>query len=94
MARVPQDRLDPVLRRMIAAALLGGYAAHVLRPRGTPPLIDLRLFDRPAFGASVVAAALLLAPFGLGSALVMPLAGRLSDRLGSRVLAVGGAERV
>ncbi|MEW2162135.1 MDR family MFS transporter [Streptomyces sp. NPDC007084] len=104
----------------LAAALLAGYAAHALRVGQTPPLIDLRLFTRRSFSASVVAAAVLglatfasifviplyyqqvrglgvfesglrLAPFGVGSALVMPLAGRLSDRLGSRSLAMTGA---
>jgi MFS family permease len=37
------------------------------------------------------AAGLLVAPLGLGSALAMPLAGRLSDRLGARSLVQGGA---
>ncbi|MET9592109.1 MDR family MFS transporter [Streptomyces sp. NPDC006516] len=103
-----------------AVLLLAGYAVHALRARETPPLIDLRLFTRRSFTASVVAAAVLglatfasifviplyyqqvrgygvldaglrLAPFGLGSALVMPLAGRLSDRWGSRNLALTGA---
>lgn len=105
---------------LVAVVLLAGYAFHALRPRRTPPLIDLRLFSRPSFSASVVAAALLglvtfgsifaiplyyqqvrmhgafeagllLAPFGLGSAIVMPVAGRLSDKLGSRTLALTGA---
>ncbi|MFF5306628.1 DHA2 family efflux MFS transporter permease subunit [Streptomyces sp. NPDC013161] len=104
----------------VAAVLLAGYAVHALRGRGTPPLIDLRLFARRSFSASVIAAAVLglatfasifviplyyqqvrgygvfesglrLAPFGVGSALVMPLAGRLSDRWGSRNLALTGA---
>lgn len=104
----------------VAAVLLAAYAGHALRTRGTPPLIDLRLFTRRSFSASVVAAAVLglatfasifviplyyqqvrgydvfesglrLAPFGVGSALVMPLAGRLSDRWGSRNLALTGA---
>ncbi|MEU1259438.1 MDR family MFS transporter [Streptomyces chartreusis] len=104
----------------LAVVLLAWYAAHALRTRETPPLIDLRLFTRRSFTASVVAAAVLglatfasifviplyyqqvrgydvfesglrLAPFGLGSALVMPLAGRLSDRWGSRNLALTGA---
>jgi EmrB/QacA subfamily drug resistance transporter len=103
-----------------AVVLLAGYAVHALRGRETPPLIDLRLFTRGSFTASVVAAAILgiatfasifviplyyqqvrgtgvfeaglrLAPFGVGSALVMPLAGRLSDRWGSRNLAMTGA---
>ncbi|MER5950493.1 DHA2 family efflux MFS transporter permease subunit [Streptomyces sp. NPDC001904] len=103
-----------------AVVLLAAYAVHALRGRGTPPLIDLRLFTRGSFTASVVAAAILgiatfasifviplyyqqvrgtgvfeaglrLAPFGVGSALVMPLAGRLSDRWGSRNLALTGA---
>lgn len=103
-----------------AVVLLAGYAAHALPARRTPPLIDLRLFTRRSFTASVVAAAVLglatfasifviplyyqqvrgydvfesglrLAPFGVGSALVMPLAGRLSDRWGSRNLALTGA---
>lgn len=104
----------------VAVLLLVGYAAHALRGREHPPLIDLRLFARGNFTASVIAAAvlglatfgsifaiplyyqqvhgfgvfeagLLLAPFGLGSAFVMPLAGRLSDRWGSRNLALVGA---
>jgi MFS family permease len=104
----------------VAVVLLAGYAAHALRKSGKAPLIDLRLFTRRSFTASVVAAAVLglatfasifviplyyqqvrgygvfesglrLAPFGVGSALVMPLAGRLSDRWGSRNLALAGA---
>ncbi|GAB3984285.1 MDR family MFS transporter [Actinoallomurus acanthiterrae] len=35
-------------------------------------------------------AGLLLAPMGIGAALSMPVAGRLTDRVGSRVLAVSG----
>lgn len=41
-------------------------------------------------GDSPLHAGLLLAPMGLGAALSMPIAGRLTDRIGSRVLAVGG----
>ncbi|MFF0150484.1 MDR family MFS transporter [Micromonospora sp. NPDC005203] len=103
-----------------AVLLLGGYAWHALRPRRTAPLIDLRLFTRPSFAASVLVgglvglvtfasifalplyqqlvrghdtfeAALLLAPLGIGSAISMPLAGRRSDRVGARLLALGGA---
>jgi EmrB/QacA subfamily drug resistance transporter len=102
-----------------ALLLLAGYAVHALGPRRTPPLIDLRLFTRRGFSASVTvgslvglatfaslfalplyyqqarghgtfAAALLLAPLGVGSAISMPLTGRLSDRLGSRSPVLGG----
>ncbi|MER7193734.1 DHA2 family efflux MFS transporter permease subunit [Streptomyces flaveolus] len=102
-----------------AIVLLTGYAVHALGARRTPPLIDLRLFTRRSFSASVTvgslvglatfaslfalplyyqqarghgtfAAALLLAPLGVGSALSMPLTGRLSDRLGSRSPVLAG----
>jgi len=104
----------------VAVVLLGGYAVHALRRRETPPLIELRMFARRNFSASVLtgalvglatfgslfvlplyyqqvrghgvfAAGLLLAPLGLGSAISMPLSGRLSDRLGSQRLVQCGA---
>ncbi|MFC5750474.1 DHA2 family efflux MFS transporter permease subunit [Actinomadura rugatobispora] len=54
-------------------------------------LFALPLYYQQAHGHGVLAAGLLLAPFGAGSAVAMPLAGRLSDRIGSRGLALGGA---
>ncbi|ROT33843.1 DHA2 family efflux MFS transporter permease subunit [Micromonospora sp. HM5-17] len=42
-------------------------------------------------GDGAFVAGLLVAPMGLGSVLAMPVAGRLSDRLGARGLALGGA---
>ncbi|RSN15422.1 MFS transporter [Nonomuraea sp. WAC 01424] len=104
---------------LAGAALISGYAAHALRKRGAPPLIEPRLFANRGFVASVaimglgglanfatlftlplyyqqahghgvLAAGLLMAPVGLGGAIAMPLAGRLSDRFGARGLATAG----
>lgn len=54
-------------------------------------LFVLPLYYQQAHGHGVLAAALLMAPVGLGGAISMPLAGRLSDRIGPRGLATGGA---
>ncbi|MEV5572662.1 DHA2 family efflux MFS transporter permease subunit [Spirillospora sp. NPDC052269] len=104
----------------IGAVLLAGYGVRAVTVRSTPPLLDLRLFSRSSFSASVGimalsgivtfgmlfllplyyqqahghgarVAGLLVAPMGLGASLAMPVAGRLSDRIGSRVLARCGA---
>ncbi|GAA4902837.1 EmrB/QacA subfamily drug resistance transporter [Stackebrandtia albiflava] len=54
-------------------------------------LIVLPLYYQQAHGSTVLAAGLLVAPFGLGGTISMPLAGWISDRIGSRVLARTGA---
>ncbi|MFJ9210072.1 DHA2 family efflux MFS transporter permease subunit [Streptomyces sp. NPDC102264] len=54
-------------------------------------LFALPLYYQVLHGHGARAAGLLVAPLGLGSALAMPLAGRLSDRLGARNLVRGGA---
>lgn len=54
-------------------------------------LFALPLYYQQAHGHGVLAAGLLMAPLGLGGAISMPLAGRLSDRIGARGLAGGGA---
>ncbi|MYS19328.1 drug resistance transporter, EmrB/QacA subfamily [Streptomyces sp. DvalAA-14] len=54
-------------------------------------LFALPLYYQQVRGHDTFASALLLAPLGVGSALSMPLTGRLSDRLGSRRLVLGGA---
>ncbi|MFJ9029546.1 DHA2 family efflux MFS transporter permease subunit [Streptomyces sp. NPDC102274] len=54
-------------------------------------LFALPLYYQALHGHGARAAGLLVAPLGLGSALAMPLAGRLSDRLGARRLVRGGA---
>ncbi|GGV60313.1 MFS transporter [Streptomyces griseoloalbus] len=54
-------------------------------------LFALPLYYQQAHGHGTLAAGLLVAPIGLGAALAMPLAGSLSDRIGSRSLVQGGA---
>jgi EmrB/QacA subfamily drug resistance transporter len=54
-------------------------------------LFALPLYYQQAHGHGTLAAGLLLAPFGLAGAIAMPLAGRLSDRIGARGLATAGA---
>ncbi|MEV4017063.1 DHA2 family efflux MFS transporter permease subunit [Nonomuraea angiospora] len=68
----------------VAIMGLGGLALFAA-------LFALPLYYQQAHGHGVLAAGLLMAPLGLGGALAMPLAGRLSDRIGARGLAVGGA---
>ncbi|WP_433434333.1 DHA2 family efflux MFS transporter permease subunit [Nonomuraea sp. CA-141351] len=54
-------------------------------------LFALPLYYQQAHGHGVLTAGLLMAPIGLGGAVAMPLAGRLSDRVDARGLATGGA---
>jgi EmrB/QacA subfamily drug resistance transporter len=54
-------------------------------------LFILPLYYQQLHNEGALAAGLLLAPYGIGCALAMPTAGRLSDRLGPRNLARSGA---
>ncbi|WP_261808378.1 DHA2 family efflux MFS transporter permease subunit [Nonomuraea sp. C10] len=89
-ARRGQPLIDPRLfaRRSFSAAVvvmgLVGLATFAT-------LFALPLFFRQVHGVGALAAGLLVAPVGAGAAVAMPLAGRLSDRLGARGLALGGA---
>jgi EmrB/QacA subfamily drug resistance transporter len=62
---------------LVAAALFGA-------------MILLPLYYQVARGESALAAGLLMAPQGVGAALAMPLAGRLTDRVGGGRVAVVG----
>jgi EmrB/QacA subfamily drug resistance transporter len=106
--------LGPLLA---GAALVAAFVAHALRT--ARPLVDVRLFSRPAFaaaaatvflvgaalfgamlvlplyyqvarGETALTAGLLMAPQGVGAALAMPLAGRLTDRVGGGAVACVG----
>ncbi|MFD0746748.1 DHA2 family efflux MFS transporter permease subunit [Phytohabitans flavus] len=54
-------------------------------------LFALPLYYQHAHEYGVFATGLLIAPAGLGGAIAMPLAGRLSDQIGARGLAAAGA---
>jgi EmrB/QacA subfamily drug resistance transporter len=106
-----------VLPLLAGLGLIGAFVLHALHVRR--PLLDVRLYGRPTFGAasitmfclaaalfggmilmplywqqirseSVLDTGLLMAPMGLGMALVMPIAGRLTDRFGGGPLALVG----
>lgn len=89
-ARRGEPLIDPRLfaRRSFSAAVvvmgLVGLATFAT-------LFALPLFFRQVHGVGELAAGMLVAPVGAGAAVAMPLAGRLSDRLGARGLALGGA---
>jgi EmrB/QacA subfamily drug resistance transporter len=54
------------------------------------PLLLIALFYQEVQGKSVIAAGLLLAPQGIGSLIPRQIAGRLTDRLGSRPVVLTG----
>ncbi|HEX2103233.1 MAG TPA: DHA2 family efflux MFS transporter permease subunit, partial [Solirubrobacteraceae bacterium] len=63
---------------MVGAALFGG-------------MLLLPLYFQLARGETALSAGLLLAPQGVGAALAMPFAGRLTDRLGGGRIALAGS---
>jgi EmrB/QacA subfamily drug resistance transporter len=74
----------------------GRYTAGVVVMSLVGAVLFSSVFLMPEYyqharGHDALTAGLLAAPFGLGSLVAMPLAGRLPDRIGSRVLAPVGA---
>ncbi|MFE3504461.1 DHA2 family efflux MFS transporter permease subunit [Kitasatospora sp. NPDC059146] len=71
---------------VVAMALTGAavFSLYVLLP----------LYQQQVHGQSLMASGLLLAPFGVGTFLGMPLAGRLSDKVGANLLVPVGAALV
>ncbi len=66
-----------------ATVLLAGAAAF-------GALLVLPLYLQVARGASTLATGLLMAPQGIGAAIVMPISGRLTDRIGGGRISVVG----
>ncbi|TDD79939.1 DHA2 family efflux MFS transporter permease subunit [Actinomadura darangshiensis] len=87
-------RTPPLIdvRLFARASFTAGVTVMTLTGLGTfAALFMLPLYYQQAHGHGALAAGLLVTPVGLGGALAMPVAGRLSDRAGSRALAQGGA---
>jgi EmrB/QacA subfamily drug resistance transporter len=111
------DAVRVIVPCLLGVGLVAVFALHALRARR--PLLELRLYRRPAFASasvamfclgaalfgamillplywqevrheSVIDTGLLTAPQGLGAALMMPLAGKLTDRYGGGPLALIG----
>ncbi|MDT0265667.1 DHA2 family efflux MFS transporter permease subunit [Streptomyces sp. DSM 44915] len=88
-ARVPHPLIDLRLfanRGFTAAVTIMGLSGVI----NFAAFFALPLYYQQVHGHGVLAAGLLMAPMGLGGSLAMPLAGRLSDRFGSRGLAAAG----
>ena len=77
---------DRVVRAAAATTFLVGGALF-------GAMIILPLYYQVARGESALTAGLLMAPQGVGAALAMPLAGRLTDRVGGGRVARGRAAR-
>lgn len=82
-------RRDALIDLRLFAARPFGAAVAVMALTGVvlfSSLFVVPLYHQVVRGHDVLHAGLLLAPLGVGSFVAMPLAGRLSDRVGSRVL--------
>ncbi|MBO2465127.1 DHA2 family efflux MFS transporter permease subunit [Actinomadura violacea] len=87
-------RTAPIIdvRMFRSAPFTASVTVMLLTGLGTfAAIFMLPLYYQQALGHSALVAGLLVTPVGLGGAAAMPLAGRLSDRVGSRTLAQGGA---
>jgi EmrB/QacA subfamily drug resistance transporter len=87
--RVPRPLLDVRLygRRTFAAASITTFCLAAALFGG---MILMPLYYQQVRGEDVLATGLLVGPQGLGAALAMPIAGRLTDRIGGGPLAVVG----
>ncbi|GAA2158923.1 MULTISPECIES: DHA2 family efflux MFS transporter permease subunit [Glycomyces] len=92
--RARRPGAEPLIDLRLFAS--GGFSASVAIMGLTgvvmyASLVVLPLYYQDLHGSGVLAAGLLIAPFGIGGTVSMPLAGWISDRIGSRSLARAGA---
>lgn len=92
--RALRPGVEPLIDLRLFAS--GGFSASVAIMGLTgvvmyASLVVLPLYYQDLHGSGVLAAGLLIAPFGIGGTVSMPLAGWISDRIGSRILARSGA---
>ena len=87
--RAPRPLLDVKLFRVPAFGAAAA-ATFLLGAALFGALILLPLYYQVARGEDALTAGLLMAPQGIGAALVMPIAGRLTDRMGGGVIALFG----
>ncbi|WP_129668039.1 MDR family MFS transporter [Phytoactinopolyspora endophytica] len=91
-ARRVQDRpplIDPRLfthRGFVASVTVMAFVGAMMFSM----LFTLPLYYQQTQGHGALTAGLLVAPYGVGAAVAMPIAGRLSDQVGARSLARGG----
>lgn len=87
--RQPEPLVDPALlrRRTFAAANLAGATVFFALIGGT---VYFTAFFQQIQGRSALESGFCLLPLGLAVMLVAPVAGRLTPRLGARVLMLGG----
>ena len=87
--RAPRPLIDVRLFRDRAFAAAGA-TTFLVGAALFGAMIILPLYYQVARGESALTAGLLMAPQGLGAALAMPIAGRLTDQLGGGRVAVVG----
>ena len=87
--RAPRPLIDVRLfrNRVFAAA---GSTTFLVGGALFGAMIILPLYYQVARGESALTAGLLMAPQGIGAAMAMPLAGRLTDKVGGGIVAVFG----
>ncbi|MDQ2808649.1 MAG: MFS transporter, partial [Chloroflexota bacterium] len=85
-AQDPLIRLALFTSRQVSLALLFAFGAGL----GEASMVFVPKWLKSAFGVSAATASFMLLPLVLGMAVGSPLAGRMLDRIGSRMVLLGG----